>query len=118
MIDTETSSSETEHATVQLNWDLIDKLCARRGKITGADRAEFLGASRAQLYRWQEGTNDIGLKRAGDLASRLGLTLTEIVLQDPPPLPPPPPPDSPPAQPRPPAGPAGDRPPAGPREGQ
>jgi hypothetical protein len=100
VIDTETHP-ETDPEPVRLNWDLIYALCADLGHVSGAERAEFLGASRAQLYRWQDGINDIGLGRAGDIAARLGKTLADIVADNNPKPPSPPPP-----QPRPPAGPS------------
>jgi hypothetical protein len=72
-------SSEPETATVRLDWQLIDARCVELGATTGAERALLLGAGRAQLYRWRHGTNDIGLARAGGVAARLGLALTDII---------------------------------------
>lgn len=110
VIDTETSRP-SETATI-LDWDVIDARSAEMGATTETDKAALLGCGRATLYRWRSGAVDIGLARAAEVASRLGLDLAQIVAAGKPrPSPPPP-------QPRPPAGPGDPRPPAGPKTRQ
>lgn len=91
-----------------LDWDKIDQRCAELGAETTAAKARLLGAGRAQIYRWRDGTNDIGLARAADIARRLGFDLVDIVAMANPP-------SKPPQGPRPPAGPQTPPPPAGPK---
>lgn len=93
---------------VALDWAKIDAYCLRSGADTELARSRLLGTGRTTLWRWRQGKADVGLIRAGKLASRLGLLLTDILTDPKPPTPPPP-------QPRPPAGPQDPRPPAGPK---
>lgn len=103
-----TLSPETAE-TPQLDWDLIDRLCANRGATTGTERAEMLGVGRASLYRWRDGA-PMTLANAAKIAARLGLALPDIMATGRP--------TAPPAPPKPPAGPGAPRPPAGPRGDQ
>jgi hypothetical protein len=101
---TQVSGGET-HAGA-LNFTKINERCAELGATTVAQRCALLKVSRAQLYRWLSGANDITTRRAMDLAARLDLPLAEV-LAPLKPKPKPKPPSHPPPQPRPPAGPKG-----------
>lgn len=97
---------------IWLNFEVIDRRCAELGATTDAERAERLGTTASSLSRWRRGVMDITLDRAAQIAANIGLTLTEIVAENPKPPSPPPP------GPKPPAGPGSPKPPAGPRENQ
>jgi hypothetical protein len=112
VIDTETLPQTDRTPFARLDWRRIDERCAELGAHTHDERAERLGVGRASLFRWRAGTQDIGLRRAAEMAAAVGLHLREILLiappGSPPPSPPPPQPDRPP-------GPSTPPPPPGPR---
>jgi hypothetical protein len=99
---TETTQVSGGETRASLNFAKINERCAALGATTVAQRCALLKVSRAQLYRWLSGANDITTRRALDLATRLDLSLADVLAP-----PKPKPPSHPPPQPRPPAGPKG-----------